>query len=513
MPSAPPSPKGAAGGGPDPSWARRRVRPVALAAAVLAIGCSGGGRTPAREPLPPVVLISLDTLRADRLGAYGYRARPVSPHVDALARDGIVFERQMSAAPWTPPAHMSLMTSLAPSAHGVTSSFRELRRQQTAGRVARLDDSCPTLAGALRARGYATAAFTGGMTLDARLGFDRGFEVYETSMFKVQETSYAAMEAWVDGHAERPFFLFWHTFEAHAPYLGTAFLDEVVPAERVGDVRAAIGRYEGRLLKGIVGPAYFLRVLEELGVYRRDVSESLYCGAIARADAWLGRLVARLKRDGIYDRALIVLTSDHGEQFGEDSPEVFYDAHGHCLREELLHVPLVIKLPGGRHAGARVAALTSGIDVMPTVLDVVGIAPPPGLQGRSLRAAWESPASFAERPGFAESLQEDFEEKCIRDGRYKYVVRIDAEAVARHGRAYLPERPAGERLYDLEADPAERHDLLAAGAAPPGVAAALRKELRAHLAARDRRPSEAVIDPETVERLRGLGYLGEEPRR
>ncbi len=482
---------------------------MALAATVFAVGCPGSGRTPLRDPPVPVVLISLDTLRADRLGAYGYGARPVSPHIDALARDGIVFEHQMSAAPWTPPAHMSLMTSLAPSAHGVTSSFRELRLQQTEGRVARLHDSRPTLADVLRARGYATAAFTGGMSLDPRLGFDRGFEVYYTSMFKMQESSYAPMEAWIDGHGGRPFFLFWHTYEVHAPYLGTAFLDEVVPAERVADVIAKIEHYEGRLLNGIVGPAFFLRVLKELDIYRRDVSEALYCGAIARADAWVGRLVARLKRDGIYDRALIVITSDHGEQFGEDSPEVFYDAHGHCLREELLHVPLVVKLPGGRYAGTRVAALTRGIDVMPTVLDVVGIAPPPGLQGRSLRPAWESPASFAERPGFAESLQEDFEEKCIRDGRYKYVVRVDAEAVARHGRSYLPDPPAGGRLYDLDADPGERHDLLASGAAPPGVEDTLRKVLRAHLAAQELRRSETVIDPETVERLRGLGYVPE----
>jgi arylsulfatase A-like enzyme len=484
----------------------RRGAALALAAGALFVGCQGNAKTGPRRAGVPVVLISFDRLRADRLGAYGYRARPVSPNIDALAADGIVFEHQMSAAPWTPPAHMSLMTSLAPSSHGVTSSFRELRQQQTEGRVARLHDSRPTLAEVLRARGYATAAYSGGMTLDPRLGFDRGFDRYHTTMFKMQGTAYDSMAAWIDGHADEPFFLFWHTFEVHAPYLGTDFLGEVVPAPRVEEVAAAIARYEGRLLKGTVGPAFFLRALEELRVYRRDVSEALYCGGIKRADAWLGRFVEQLKRDGIYDRALIVFTSDHGEQFGEDSPDVFYDAHGHSLREELLHVPLIVKLPGGRHAGARVAALTRGVDVMPTVLDVAGIGAPPELQGRSLRAAWESPASLALLPGFAESLQEEYEEKCVRDGRYKYVVRIDDTAVARHGRSRLPAHPARRHLYDLEADPGEHDDLLA-GKAPSGIEEALWKALRDHASTQAPRSAEAVIDAETVERLRSLGYV------
>jgi arylsulfatase A-like enzyme len=479
---------------------------LAVAAGALVVGCPGDAKTGPRRAGVPIVLISFDTLRADRLGAYGYRARRVSPNIDALAADGIVFEHQMSAAPWTPPAHMSLMTSLAPSSHGVTSSFRELRRQQTEGRVARLHDSRLTLADALRARGYTTAAFTGGMTLDPRLGFDRGFDRYDTTMFKMQESAYDSMAAWLDERQDRPFFLFWHTFEVHTPYLGTDFLGEVVPARRVEEVAAAIARYERRLLKGTVGSAFSLHTLKDLNVYNREVSEALYCGGIMRADAWLGRFVDRLKRDGIYDRALIVFTSDHGEQFGEDSPDVFYDAHGHSLRQELLHVPLIVKLPGGRHAGARVAALTRGIDVMPTVLDVAGVGVAPELQGRSLRAAWESPASLAELPGFGESLQEDYEEKCVRDGRYKYVVRVDAAAVARHGRSRLPAHPTRRHLYDLQADPGEHDDLLA-GKAPPGVEDALWKALRDHVSAQEPRAAQAVIDGGTVERLRSLGYV------
>jgi len=487
-----------------------RISLLASVALLSVASCRGAPPTSRGGPDVPVVLISLDTLRADRLGAYGYDARAVSPHIDALAADGIVFARHMSSAPWTPPAQMSLFTSLSPSAHGVTSSFRELRQQQTENRVARLHDTRLTLAGALRSHGYATAAFTGGMTLDPRLGFDRGFDVYETDMFKMQEGNYAPMEGWIGEHADGPSFLFWHTFEVHAPYLGSEFLGEVVPAPRLPGVVDAIRRYEGRLLKGTVGPAFFSRVLHELDIYRRDASEALYCGAIVRADAWVGRLVERLRRDGIYDRALLILTSDHGEQFGEDSPDVFYDAHGHSLREELLRVPLIVKLPNQRHAGTRVMALTRAIDVMPTVLDVVGIAVPGELEGRSLRPAWEKPDAFAPLPGFGESLQEEHEEKCVRAGRFKYLVRIDADEVARHGRSQLPEPASGRWLFDLESDPGEKRDLLQGENAPPGLERALDLILREHYGAMELRPAETEMDDETVERLRRLGYVDED---
>ena len=193
-----------------------------------------GSGDPAAPGGPPnLILISIDTLRADRLNAYGYDLRTVSPHIDALAADGILFENAITTSPWTTPAHVSLLTSLQPTSHGVVTPFAELREGlKGGGRFIRLPDSRTTLAEVLRESGFATAAFTGGVTLDPRIGFDQGFERYDTSMKKLGPASVGTLLEWIEGHGSQPFFLFWHTFEVHAPYLDTTFLGDVLPPRR-----------------------------------------------------------------------------------------------------------------------------------------------------------------------------------------------------------------------------------------------------------------------------------------
>jgi arylsulfatase A-like enzyme len=482
----------------------RLRRPWLVVAAGLAVlaGC-GRGRPVGPTPL---VLISLDTLRADRLNCYGYEKRTVSPHIDALARDGILFENHISAAPWTIPAHISLLTSLWPSNHGVTASLREINANGEEYPV--LSDSRTTLAEVLVAHGYSTAAFTAGDTLDRRFGYGQGFSIYRTNMFKLHEEPMREMGQWVAVQRTRPFFLFWHTFEPHAPYLGTRFLEEVLPPERVEGVREAVERYARRLRKGEVHPGRFESILVRRNVFERDVVEALYVGAVADADDWVGRFLDELRTLELYDRALIVLTSDHGEEFADRSPDAFYNAHGHNLRREMVRVPLIVKLPGQEAAGTRVASPSRAVDVMPTVLDVVRLPGLAQMQGTSLRPLWEADAPES-RTVFVEALEDLSEEKAIQVGRYKYTVRIGAESVARRGRVHIPPKPLGRGLYDLENDPGETNDLLDGDADPEHarVAGELDRELRAHLSAQrpDSRPE--TIDPATLERLRQLGYV------
>jgi arylsulfatase A-like enzyme len=209
----------------------------------------------------------------------------------------------------------------------------------------------------------------------------------------------------------------------------------------------------------------------------------------------------------MYDHTLIVFTSDHGEEFADRNPNFFYNVHGHILYEEMVHVPLIIKLPEQRSAGTRVAGVARMIDVMPTVLDVLGIEPTEHeMQGRSLLVDEELPPP----PAFTEVLARKYEMKGLRTDRFKYIVGVDERTVAQHGREYLPDLPQSQELYDLGSDPHERYNLLADGgsAESAALAADFYRELREYLS-RDRGEAEPItLDEETIEKLKGLGYIG-----
>jgi arylsulfatase A-like enzyme len=488
-----------------------RHRPTAFfalaVAVVLGAASTGSGKArPLGRAAAPVILVSLDTLRADRLNCYGYEARRTSPNLDGLARDSVVFEQHIAAAPWTPPSQMSLLTGLWPSSHGVTSSFQQFHLAEAGlSRVPVLGPSRQTLATRLSERGYRTAAYTGGRTVSGWLGFDRGFAVFRTDMFKIRPRAMDDMLAWLGAQGDRPFLLFWHTFETHAPYLGTAFLDEVLPPVEAAEVARAV-REVG--VRWSTHDAPLRKMLVERGVYRAEVTEALYTGAIAEADRWVGRLLADLKARGLYDRSLIVVTSDHGEEFSDRSPGAFYNAHGHTLHGEMIRVPLIVKLPRQRAASTRVSAVTRAVDVVPTVLDVVGLPADPGLPGQSLRAVWEGRESRG-RVAFAESLEFQEEQKAVRTAGWHLVVTVDPGRVARDGRSRLPPDFAGRALFDLGRDPMERHDLLASGGTKSHalLATALESGLRAHLLALRPDAGLASPTPEDIEALRALGYV------
>jgi arylsulfatase A-like enzyme len=512
-----PSTRRTSGGRGTPSrW--RAAAPGVVAALVAALAALASACSPgADERVPRVILICVDTLRADRLGAYGYDERPLSPHLDALAREGVLFERCIAAAPWTTPSVMSLLSACYPTTHGLTTPIVELRLQVEGGLPVRaIGPAQATLAGELRAAGFATAAFTGGVTVPPELGFGRGFDRYDTSMFKLGERNVAPMLRWIDEHADEPGFLFWHTFEVHGPYLDTSYLHEVLSGGELQAMRARLDALAAETreaepdMDGV--SAFFAEAAEGPIVdpdTARRVNEALYCGGIRSMDAWIGRLVGHLRERGLYDDALIVVTSDHGEEFADRDPHVYVNGHGHSVHDELVHVPLILKLPGGAWSGARVAQQVRSVDVMPTILDLVGAPTPPGLDGASLRGIW-SGRPAAERICLSESLMQLNESKAVRTERHTLIVNVRAERVVESGRSALPDASATRELYDRATDPGETRSLLAGKVSPDAEAQAraLEQRLRTFLTTRPRPPGTVRLDPKLLKELRAMGYTG-----
>jgi arylsulfatase A-like enzyme len=444
-------------------WKRQRsaLRGLpALGAALLAAAC-------AREAPRSAVLISIDTLRADHLGVYGH-ARPTSPHLDAFAAGGVVFEDARSTAAWALPAHASMLTGLTPARHGGR-TFRHF-----------LPSELPTLATLLHARGFATAGFVNSGFLKPRFGIARGFGTY--ALFREDDSPEGAAPritqralAWLEEHRDRPFFLFLHYFDVHSDY-------SAVPR-----IRQEFAPEPGRLTGTT---AELMRIRGSGGPVDAADAERLarLCDAgIRQLDEGLAPLLAWLETSGALEQTMVVVTADHGEEFGEHGSV----GHDRTHYRELLHVPLVLR-GAGLPAGVRVAEPVSLTDLAPTLLRLLGVEPPPDLDGRDLAPLWRSPAGpAAPRPLFAETSPQA--EDALRS------VRLGPLELIRDRRTGRAE------LYDLASDPGETRDFSAErpeDAAHPGA-------LLDALEAGAREPAvHGEDDPELEAQLRALGYLG-----
>ena len=368
-------------------------------AAVLAAGC--GARAPGGAVRPvsraPVVLVSIDTLRSDHLALYAGRG-VAAPALEGVASEGVVFERVYSPCPLTLPAHVSILTGLEPPAHGVRDN------------VGFALENRATLATLLKARGYATGGAVSAFVLRGATGLSAGFDFYDdlieapmgaSAAGAVQRPGPETMRrarAWLDGIHGAPFFLFVHLYEPHAPY------DPPEPF--------------------------------------RSREASAYDGEIAYADSILGTLVEDLKRRGLWDEALVVVLSDHGEGLGDHGER----EHGILLYREALQVPLVVKLPGSRRRGSRVEAPAGLVDVLPTIAGALGLALPEGLAGRDLLAG--EPEAVGRRI-YSETMYPQIHLgwsalRSLTGARHRYIEGAQAE------------------LYDIVADPGETRDLFAA---------------------------------------------------
>jgi choline-sulfatase len=402
----------------------------------LAVSVAACARAP--SPRPTIVLISVDTLRADHLPAYGYR-RLETPAIDALARDSVRFDNAYSHVPLTLPSHAVLLTGLLPFENGV---------RDNAG--FRLAPGHVTLAARLRAAGYATGAAVSSYVLRADRGLNAGFDRYDDEMpdnptrERSGVESADALARWAATVRDKPLFLFLHIYEPHAPY---------TPPEP----------------------------------FRRRYRDRPYDGEIAAADAGVGRLLDFLKRTGLYDRALILLLSDHGEGLGDHGE----DEHGVFLYREALRVPLFLKRPGSADAG-RIVSMPVGLaDVAPTVLSLLSETRAEKLSGISLFESLQAkkvPARRIYGETFYPRLNLGWSDLAsLTDDRYQYI-----------------EAPRPE-LYDLAADPVERNDLASGTPAPF-------RAMRAALAALQR----PFVGPEAstteeIKRLASLGYIHVSP--
>jgi arylsulfatase A-like enzyme len=417
---------------------------------------------PGERPGPNLILISLDTLRADHLGLYGY-ARETSPFIDRVFGDeGVIFERFVAAATSTGPSHMSIMTSLPPSQHGARSGTQALSAP------------APMLAEWLRAEGFATAAFTENARLDRRRGFGRGFDVYVENKSSDLlnpvgdiERTFQQGRDWLARNRSLRSFLFLHTYQVHAPYAPppryrSLFVDRSVAA---GEPEIA-------------------------SQPRRPVDD--YDREIRYVDDELGKLFEWLDDQELLDRTLVVVTSDHGEAFLEHG----YIGHGSLPHEEVVHVPLLMRGPGVPR-GRRVASLAGHIDLLPTVLELLGIASPPAARGRSLALSLLGNESIdqPERPIFSESwtVQPPYLPPgiSVRLGRHKLL-------------SFRTAAGPGVHLFDLGNDPGEQRNI--ASAAPQRVRVML-KLLDEYRTLTRRGGREVRVDPDLEKKLRALGYV------
>jgi len=427
---------------------------------------------------PPNILVYLiDCLRADHLGVYGY-TRGVSPNIDRFAEGAVVFERAMSAASWTRPAVASLLTGLSPQSHG------------TRGDRDALSDEVPLVQEMLRIRGFSTVAVVTNGVVSTKFGFGRGFddfrflpEQHKTNpqIHQLSDRVNEEIIEWLEGRdMSKPFFMYVHSTDPHAPYLPRSPFRERFAA----DVDPAIGLHPAveALTQGntVAGPGVRQGLID------------LYDGEIAYNDDQFGRLMHWFESNGLYDDTLIVLTADHGEEF-EDHGRW---QHGLTLYQEQLHVPLVVKLPASLNAGQKRAELVSLIDVAPTLLEAVGVDLPATTSGRSLRP-WRNQGGLAplSRPAFADLAREP-QWRAVNT-----VILGDTKLILNH--TYDRPRPSRE-LYDLVTDPVEEHNLETAGSIISGFLETLFRQAAAeerHVA-----PT-AELSAEDEEKLRALGYL------
>src|SRR5438067_3122684 len=417
----------------------------------LCVLWSGALATAATAPRPNVILITLDTTRADRMGFVG-SDRGLTPNLDALAQQSVIFSRAYSQVPLTPPSHAVILTGTYPQFNHLSYMGEPL-----------LAD-LPYLPDILHRRRYRTAAFVGSMMLDPKnvtaIGFDRGFDAYDAGYHRrgPREDRYHSVErragevvdhalAWLNRHPSGPIFMWVHCYDPHGPY-------------------------------------------EPPEPYKSRFASDPCDGEIAYTDAAIGKLIAGLKARGLYENSIVAVMSDHGEAFGEHGER----HHGIFLYDETIHVPLLIKLPVERSRGTRVDARVRLVDVAPTILQALNMPIPAAMQGKSLLSLIMKPSEdeASDRPAYAESIygHRAFGWSTLRSWRTGKYLYVDA-----------PKR----EIYDQSADRHAEHNLASNATAVTDTLSAQLDEFRSKTSRAG--GTETNLNPEQAESLRALGYL------
>jgi len=407
--------------------------------ALLAAGAVGAAcrSRPEREPPLNLLLVTLDTTRADALGAYGGRA--ITPSIDHLAAESVVFEQASTVAPLTLPAHSSLFTGLFPPGHGVHGNGQNA-----------LGPESVALAEQLKARGFRTGAFVSSFVLDHRWGLDQGFDVYHDpgpgpdSLRRSADRVVDDALDWMQQPGDAPFFAWLHFYDAHAPARPPA---EFAPISADDDYFAAIGF----------------------------------------VDFQLSRVMNYLAEHQLFDRTIVVVIGDHGESLGEHGEPT----HGLFVYESVVHVPFIIRAPFANMQGRRVSEPVRMVDVMPTVLDLLGQSASPAIDGRTLVPLMTGAQQASRWEVYSESRY-GFDRfgwsplGALREGRFKVI---------------LAPRP---ELYDLETDPNESVNLYQER---PDLAASMTERLRTLSKPSPASGASVPVDADTRARLAALGYV------
>jgi arylsulfatase A-like enzyme len=443
-------------------------------------------------PKPSIILILVDTLRADYLGVYGFDG-PISPRIDAFVAESVLFENCFAQAPWTKPSTASLLTSLQPGVHRVLSHRGQFLARRVVGNSEALSEEAVTLAEALHAGGYATGAFVANPWVRPEHGFNQGFDVFDLHPAGKATPSdpIKAARRWIaELPKDRPYFAYIHLMDVHGPYNA--------PEEDYEAVR------NSHHLGGEPIPLTQLQILQVPKYLRKSpwmqanpddvrVWRARYAANVHAADRHLGEFFAELRADGALERSIVVLTADHGEQLHEHGG---WD-HGYGLYDEELHVPLIVRLPGGRTGGRRIAAVVSLIDVMPTIVKLTGAPAVGGMQGRDLSESLEGRSSgLRSAPSFATAVKWKPGLQSVRTERHKFI---------KDSQNYHTE------LYDLQTDRSETTNIAGASPALDGVRELLTvqdTQNEAHGMLQARRVD---LPPRLRARLRALGYYDEAP--
>ena len=443
----------------------RRLGLILLAACTFSAASAGSSRVAA--PPTNVILITLDTTRADRMGFLGSKLG-LTPNLDALAKQSVVFTRAYAQVPLTTASHASILTGTYPQ-------FNQVNDFGVA-----LAEDLPYAPYIFRGNGYHTAAFVGSLVLDPETrsapGFERGFDTYDAGFHRRRtgEDRYQAIErrgaevvahalTWLNAHQKGPYFIWIHLYDAHDPY------DPPEP-------------------------------------YKTRFASAPYNGEIAYEDFAVGKLLAQLRARGLYDCALIAVMADHGEALGEHGEST----HGMFLYDETIHVPLLFKLPHEKSAGRQIDSRTGLVDVMPTILQTVGIAIPKEMQGESLLqvigSSAKPPIAGADRKA-APVVASDVHDRAIySESDYPHrTFGWSPLHSLRTGKYLFIEAPTKE-LYDQGADPKSEHNLASNSAA---VADILNSQLDAfrQKTSTSKEAPKVVADPGLQERLNALGYV------
>lgn len=441
---------------------------------------------------PDVVVFVIDTLRADRLGAYGF-PRPTSPAIDALAKQGVLFEDASAPAPWTLPSVVSMMTSMFPCEHGVRVDGERIR------------EGVVPLAQHLQRAGYETVSFVANGYAGKASGLDRGFDRPST----IAKLSDQTVRRWLNPKDDRPFFLYIHEIRPHDPYqaeIATIGVEMTVPLSERRRVNQRLQGYReltkvdfdaGRTPGTTDNAAEQASAMAWLAE-RRTLIETLYAAEIRAADTVVGEIIQVLRELGRWENTLFILTSDHGEEFDEHGGW----QHDQSVYEELLRVPLIVRFPHDASAGRRVAAPVSLVDLSKTVLGHLGLTPEEETpSGRS----WLPLLQATAPPGAGRVVAERHNEKkyfgpthgrrgdrnvAIRDGAWKAIWNVGPDTV---------------ELYDLKQDPRERSEL---AAREPDRAGRMKGVAQEWLGRCVSQPApRQPIDGAELERLRALGYV------